>query len=237
MLKHENKCRDIEQSCKEELRIVEMEKNRHLEANRQDRERFDQALEDLRGKLENKNEALEIEIKAKINDNRILAEELYKMKEKVSDFDTKLDFQTKLSAKNEEESKWAVRELEKVKLEYADYRSSRDKRLNDLEIECEKHFKENEALKKENSGLKARNDLLSKENKKLEDAKTKVNKFVNEVVGINEALVNKVTLLQDKERSRLREKDDSIKNLLNRNHSSRMESPSRRTPLKNNKAI
>lgn len=56
--------------------MVENEKTKHLEANRQDREKFEGTINDLKLKSENKCEALEIEIKAKIQDNRILAEEL-----------------------------------------------------------------------------------------------------------------------------------------------------------------
>jgi len=78
-------------------------------------------------------------------------------------------------------------------------------------------------------------DTQEKELKKLEDNKHKVNKFVNEVVGINEALVGKINLLQDKERFRLQETDSRIKNLLSKSNSTnRLESPLRRTPSKSN---
>lgn len=81
---------------------------------------------------------------------------------------------------------------------------------------------------------------MNKELKKLEDNKGKVSKFVNEVVSINEALVNKVNLLQEKERSRLKDRDSQLKNLTKNNgmtravsnSSSRAMSPNRQTPKK-----
>lgn len=73
--------------------------------------------------------------------------------------------------------------------------------------------KENESMRKEARNLTVKNDNLNKELKKLEENKAKVSKFVNEVVSINEALVNKVNLLQEKERSRLKENNSTLKNL------------------------
>lgn len=99
--------------------MVEREKNKHLEANIIDREKFDNIYADLKAKLENKNEALEIEIKAKIQDNRVLAEELYKFKEKNADLESKLDFQNKSVSRLQEENQWNLKELEKVKIEFS----------------------------------------------------------------------------------------------------------------------
>lgn len=49
-------------------------------------------------------------------------------------------------------------------------------------------------------------------------------------MSINEALVNKINLMQEKERSRLKEKDSKISTLLQRNLSARrLESPVRRS--------
>lgn len=112
-----------------------------------------------------------------------------------------------------------------------------------MEIANEKLSKENESLRKESRNLTIKNDSLNKELKKLEDNKGKVSKFVNEVVSINEALVNKVNLLQEKERSRLKDRDSQLKNFaknnsssnINRamsNSSSRAMSPNRQTPTK-----
>ena len=84
---------ELERTYKDKLKLAEWEKNKHLECNIVDREKFDNIYADLKAKLENKNEALEIEIKAKIQDNIVLAEELYKMKERNADIDSKLDFQ------------------------------------------------------------------------------------------------------------------------------------------------
>lgn len=179
---------------------------------------------------------MEIEIRAKIQDNRVLAEELFKFKGKSSENANKIDFQTKNLNKLQEENKWNQKELEKTKNEFSDYRSTRDKKINELEIELEKQSKEVDLLKKENHSYKAKSDTYSKENKKLEENKQKMTKFVNEVVGINEALVNKINLLQDKERSRMKEKDEGMKHLfMGRNNSTkRMESPmkSKSTPMK-----
>jgi hypothetical protein len=112
-----------------------------------------------------------------------------------------------------------------------------------LVIANEKLSKENESLRKESRNLTIKNDNLNKELKKLEDNKGKVSKFVNEVVSINEALVNKVNLLQEKERSRLKDRDSQLRNFakqnvsanMNRamsNSSSRAMSPNRQTPTK-----
>jgi len=225
---------ELERTYKEQLKLAEREKNKHLECNIVDREKFDNIYADLKAKLENKNEALEIEIKAKIQDNRVLAEELYKMKERNADIDSKLDFQNKCVGRLEEENQWNLKELERVKLEYSNYRNQKDKKCNDLEIQNEKLLKENEAMRKEARSLTVKNDNLNKEIKKLEENKGKVSKFVNEVVSINEALVNKVNLLQEKERSRLKEKDTTLKGLVNKgsNSSSRAMSPNRQTPVK-----
>jgi len=89
-------------------------------------------------------------------------------------------------------------------------------------------------MRKETRNLTLKNDNLNKEIKKLDENKSKVSKFVNEVVSINEALVNKVNLLQEKERSRLKEKDTTLKSLVTRgsNSSSRAMSPHRQTPTK-----
>jgi len=89
-------------------------------------------------------------------------------------------------------------------------------------------------MRKETRSLTLKNDNLNKEIKKLDENKSKVSKFVNEVVSINEALVNKVNLLQEKERSRLKEKDTTLKSLVTRgsNSSSRAMSPHRQTPTK-----
>jgi len=237
---------ELERTYQEQLKLVEREKNKHLECNIIDREKFDNIYTDLKGKLENKNEALEIEIKAKIQDNRVLAEELYKYKERNADNESKLDFQNKSVSRLQEENQWNLKELEKVKMEFSKYRNSKDKYCNDLEITNEKLSKENESLRKESKSLTIKNDNLNKEQKKLEDNKGKVSKFVNEVVSINEALVNKVNLLQEKERSRLKDKDNSLKNLVKSNSnvnnnymprgmsnsSSRAMSPQRQTPDK-----
>jgi len=173
--------------------------------------------------LESRNDSLEIEIKAKIQDNRILAEELYKTKSKYADSESKLDFQNKCVNRLEEENQWNLKELERVKLEFSNYRNQKDKKCNDVDIANEKLLKENQSIRKESRNLIVKNESMVKEIQKLEDNKDKVAKFVNEVVTINEALVNKVNLLQDKEKSRLKEKDNTLKNIVNRgpNSSSR----------------
>jgi len=145
-----------------------------------------------------------------------LAEQFVKLKEKINDYESKLEFQSKSLNKIEDENKWMKQELEKVKLEYKDYKIKTDKKLNDLEIHNDKIQLENDALLKDNNNLKNKYENQKKEIKKLEDNKLKVSKFVNEVIGINEALVNKVQLLQEKERSKLKDKDTSIKNLMNK---------------------
>jgi len=40
--------RDVEYSLKEQIRLIENEKTKHLEANRHDREKFETTLDDLR---------------------------------------------------------------------------------------------------------------------------------------------------------------------------------------------
>jgi len=45
---HERNLRDIEYSLKEQLRLSENEKTKHLEANRKDREKFENTLDDQR---------------------------------------------------------------------------------------------------------------------------------------------------------------------------------------------
>mmetsp|Transcript_65036 Transcript_65036/g.55201 ORF Transcript_65036/g.55201 Transcript_65036/m.55201 type:complete len:313 (-) Transcript_65036:17-955(-) len=237
-----NKLEELERTYIEQLKLVEKEKSKHLEANIVDREKFDNIYADLKAKLENRNEALEIEIKAKIQDNRVLAEELYKMKEKYADSDSKLDFQNKCVNRLEEENQWNSKELERTKLELSNYRIHKDKKCNDVEISNEKLLKENENLIKEAKNLLIKNESVNKEIKNLQENKGKVSKFVNEVVSINEALVNKVNLLQEKERSRLKEKDTTLKNIVSRgsNSSSRSihisspgkENYSRQTPTK-----
>ncbi len=157
---------ELERTYQEQLKLVEREKNKHLECNIIDREKFDNIYTDLKGKLENKNEALEIEIKAKIQDNRVLAEELYKYKERNADNESKLDFQNKSVSRLQEENQWNLKELEKVKMEFSKYRNSKDKYCNDLEITNEKLSKENESLRKESKSLTIKNDNLNKEQKK-----------------------------------------------------------------------
>eukprot|EP00341_Mesodinium_pulex_P004507 CAMPEP_0116922724 /NCGR_PEP_ID=MMETSP0467-20121206/22431_1 /TAXON_ID=283647 /ORGANISM="Mesodinium pulex, Strain SPMC105" /LENGTH=93 /DNA_ID=CAMNT_0004601107 /DNA_START=845 /DNA_END=1126 /DNA_ORIENTATION=+ len=79
--------------------------------------------------------------------------------------------------------------------------------------------------------------MLTKESKKQEEQKTKISKFVAEVVSVNEALVSKINLLQDKERSRLKDKDEGIKHLLQKSNSSRALDSPKRTMHNSNRQV
>jgi len=55
---------------------------------------------------------------------------------------------------------------------------------------------------------------LTKATKREGDQRRQTDDFVSEVVSINEALVRKVQLLQDKERSRLKDREGKIRSNL-----------------------
>lgn len=58
-----------------------------------------------------------MDLKSKIQDNRILSDELCSNKEKLNDHINRNEYQTKNLDKIEEENKWITKELEKIKLE------------------------------------------------------------------------------------------------------------------------
>jgi hypothetical protein len=119
------------------------------------------------------------------------------------------------------------------------YKINKEKHINNLEIKFERVINENDMISKDIRNYKQNNEGLKQDIRKYNDNKTKISKFVNEVISINEALVSKINLLQEKERSRIRDKDSQMKYLMMNKSHNRLESPnknitSRSTPNKSN---
>lgn len=91
---------------------------------------------------------------------------------------------------------------------------SLNRRLNETEIELNNLRERHSEVVRENNHNRRKIEDKDKLIKKADEYKKHTSTFITEVVGINEALVKKVSLLQDKERAKLKERDNKMRQTL-----------------------